>query len=250
MCRSWRDAAVVGDEPCPVRQVGVARHDGAAVAEGAEVFAREKAGASHVAKGAGGALHSGALVHGTEALGVVFNEAQPMLLGPGHEGVHVGALPEEVHHDDGLRAGGSGALGRGGVEVEGVGVDVCEDGGGADFGHDFGRGDEGKVGDDDLVAWADTERAQGEVQGVCAVAAADDVGVELEGGAEFGLEGGHVPPADEGRLLEHLVHGPVELGPESPVQPLQVDHVDGARRRLRTGRVHRQEAKIARTLAA
>ena len=97
---------------------------------------------------------------------------------------------------------------------------------------------------------ADAERAKGEVQGVGAVAAADDVGVELEGGAEFGLEGGHVPPSDEGGLLEHLVHGPVELGPESRVQPLQVDHVDGARRRLRTGRVHRQEAKIARTLAA
>ena len=72
--------------------------------------------------------------------------------------------------------------------------------GGADFGRNFGRGDEGEVGDDDLVAWADAECAQGEVQGVGAVAAANDVGVELEGGAEFGLEGGHTP-ADEGGLL-------------------------------------------------
>ena len=155
-----------------------------------------------------------------------------------------------MHHNHRLCAGGPGALGRGGVEVEGAWVDVCKDGGGADFGHDFGRGDEGKVGNDDLVAWADAERAQGEVQGVGTVATTDDVGVEVEGGAEFGLEGGHVAPADEGGLLEHLVHGPVELGSEPRMQALQVDHVNGARRRLRTGRVHRQEAKIARTLAA
>ena len=71
--------AVVGDEPGSVGQVGVACHHGTAVAEGAEVLARKKAGASHVAEGACGALHSGALVHGTEALCVVLDEAQAVL---------------------------------------------------------------------------------------------------------------------------------------------------------------------------
>ena len=134
-------------------------NDGAAVAEGAEVLAREKAGAPHVAEAASRALHGLAAVDRTEALGVVLHEVKAVRLRPGHEGVHVGALPEEVHRDDGFGSGRSGALGRGGVEVESAWVDVCENGGGADFSHDFGRGDEGEVGDDDLVAWADAERA-------------------------------------------------------------------------------------------
>ena len=107
--------------------------------------------------------------------------------------------------------------------------------------------DVGKDANDEIVADSDEDSGGSDED----VPDAPEDDYESDGeGQEWSLGFCVEAPADEGGLLEHLVHGAVELGSESSVQPLQVDHVDGARRRLRTGRVHRQEAKIARTLAA
>ena len=247
---------VVGKAPYPRVQVGVAGHHGPSVAERTEVFAREKARGPHRPQHARRSLDAWAAPHGTEALGIVFHQVNPVLLGPGHEGIHVRTLAKQVHHHHGLRPRGARTLGRGGVELEGSGVDVGKDRRGSDFGDDLGGGDEREVGHDDLVFRSHTERTQRKRQGVGAVSTPHHVAAEFEAVVESLLKRCDVLATNERRLGEHLVNGLVQLGTKACVQSPQIHHVDGFV--LRAGSVlgrgvgrgvgHRRKAKIARTL--
>ena len=135
---------------------------------------------------------------GAEGLGGVFDELEIVFAGDGGEGVHVGALAEEVDGEDGgvLEAGwegfGEDFLDGLGVEVEGGEVDVGEDGMGSGAEDGGGGGEEAEGGGNDGVAGADAGGGEGEPKGVGAVGAADGVGdVEEGGGGLFeALRGG------------------------------------------------------------
>ena len=88
-----------------------------------------------------------------------------------------------------------------GVQVEGLGVDVDEDGGGADLGDGFGGGDEGVGHRDDGITRADSGRHEGEAQGVGAGVDADAVFGVAECGEGF-FEVLDVRSADESGVLE------------------------------------------------
>ena len=189
-------------------------------------------------------------------MGIVFHKVNPVLLGPGHEGIHVRALAKQVHHHHGLRPRGARTLGGGGVELEGCGIDVCKYRRGSDFGDDLGGGDEREVRHDDLVFRSHAERAQRERQGVGAVATAHHVAAEREAVVEPVLKCLDVLATDERRLGEYLINRLIQLGTKACVQSPQIHHVDGFV--LRAGSVlgrgvgrgvgHRRKAKIARTL--
>ena len=249
--------AVVGQAPNTCSQGFVARQHGAAIAQGTEVFAREEARRAHSAEHARRAMDALTAPFGSETLGVVLHDVQAVYLGPGNQGVHVGALAKQMHHHHRLGVRRARLFRRTGVELEGPRVDVCKHGRGADLGHNFSRGDEGEIGHDDLVTRPQSERAQGEGKGVCAVAAPHDVPFEPKGVVELGLKLGHVFASDERRGGHDFVEGLIQLWPHPCVQPAQIHHVNGlwvcSRLHGRMGGAgwlgHRRKAKIARTLA-
>jgi hypothetical protein len=80
-----------------------------------------------------------------------------------------------VDDEEGAGARANGALDGGGIEIEGEGVDVGEDGRSADVEDGVGDGDKGERGDDDLVAFTDAEDEQGQMK--AGGAGADGYGV-------------------------------------------------------------------------
>ena len=80
------------------------------------------------------------------------------------QGIHLGAEAEEVHRDDRLGARLTRARQVVGVDVVGVAVDVDEDRRRAAVDDDVGGCHPGESGNDHLVAGADAERREGEVQ--------------------------------------------------------------------------------------
>ena len=84
-------------------------------------------------------------------------------------------LAEEMHRDDAGRLVGDGGLDRLGEHTERVGIDVDENRLRSETRHAPGGREEGEVGNDDLIARADAERHQGNLQGVRAVGDRNDV---------------------------------------------------------------------------
>ncbi len=103
---------------------------------------------------------------GADRLGGVLDNHELMLLGDLHQGVHVGHLAVEVHGHDGARAGGDFCLDLRHVQVVGGGINIHEDGRGADARDGAGGGEEGVGRGDDLVARADPLGHQADEQGV------------------------------------------------------------------------------------
>ena len=110
-----------------------------------------------------------------QGVGRVFDQGQAMFGGEAAQRRHVAGVAAVVHGDDGPGARGDGRGDPGGVEVQGVRLDVHQDGAGADvLDHRDGR-HEGERGGDHLVAGADAQDRQGRVQGRRAA-------IEREGG--------------------------------------------------------------------
>src|SRR5690349_21115043 len=86
-------SAQAGQPLCAVRVVG---DHHARIASGAEVLGGEKRKASVMTDGPG----SSPAVLGTERLGRIFYDGEPMALCDGHDGVHVGHLPIQMHGYD------------------------------------------------------------------------------------------------------------------------------------------------------
>ena len=191
-------AFAVGAEAAKeVGAVGVVGEERAAVAVCAEGLAGEEAG------GGGHGLGTELLaVEGcAEALGEVVDGEQAVLGGDGVEGGPVGGLAEEIDADEGSGLEAAGGLGFGdagfevvGVDLEGSGIDVDEDGGCAEDKGDFGGGGVGECREEDGVAGADAFGHHGDLQGVGAGADADAVfcaAVVGEAGFELGDFGAH-----------------------------------------------------------
>ena len=95
----------------------------------------------------------------------VLHESQPVPLAGCLDGRQIGGMPGVVHRHHGTRARRDGSLHGGGIEAERGLVDVDEHGLGTGAHDHVGRRGPGQGRRDDLVAlaFADAERAQGEV---------------------------------------------------------------------------------------
>src|SRR5205823_5124647 len=132
-------------------------------------------------------------------------------------------------------------LDRVGVHEHGVLADIDEDGPSARERDCRGSGDEGMGDRDDLVSRPDPQPAEGEVDSVGAVRAADAVDIGLgsavsspvrmcSGGravrtvrGEFGLERADLISTYEGRGIEYFLNGQVYLGSNVEVLRPQID---------------------------
>ena len=143
-------------------EVPVVRDDQPAVTHASEVFGREKAEAPRVPEGPGFST----VPAGADGLAGVFNDLDAASIGHFHDGLHIGTLPEEMHGNDGFRAGRDLLFKLFGVHRKGIGPDVHEHRHRVQTRDAAGRGKEGKRHGDDFITGVHTSRHQGEQQGV------------------------------------------------------------------------------------
>ena len=125
--------------------------DHAAVAETAEVLAREKREAAVIAD----RTDPASLVLGTDRLTGVFDHDQIVLFRNLHDRVHIGRLAEEVHRDDRLRARRDLFRDLHRIDVVGHRVDIRKYRSRPDADDRAGRRKKGERRNDDLIAGAD-----------------------------------------------------------------------------------------------
>ena len=149
---------------------------GAAVAIAPHRLGGEERRGGDVAEGAGLLLADAA----SKALGTVFEDIETVLVGHLADGLEVGRQTEQVNGDDDARCQLTGfqrlldfTLKVSHIHVEGVFVDVDEDGRSTLHGDDLGRGEEGEARDEDGIAGFDIPSLQGQQQGVGAAVAGD-----------------------------------------------------------------------------
>jgi hypothetical protein len=122
-----------------------------------------------------------------EGFAGVFDEEELVVAGEGGERGHICGDAEGVDGENGAGTRGDGRGDGGGGEVQGVGVDVHEDGRCTDVADGVGGGDEGEGRNDDLVVCTDIQSEQRQVQASGAGADSDGVRHGGEGG-EGGFE--------------------------------------------------------------
>ena len=186
--------------------LGVVRDEGAAVAEGAEVFLDDKTDRRRVAQFA----HLEAVAVRSDPLGIVFDEAEFVFGSNLLDGEHVGALTVQVHRDNGpgLRRNGRFDLCR--VDALGPRIAIDEDGRGAGGPDRLGGGEERVRVGDDFVAGADAQGHQRKPDGIGAVADADGV-FHAVVARQFLLEPLEHRPHDILAAQEHLLEVGVNL---------------------------------------
>ena len=148
-----------------------------------------------------------------------------MAFGDLPQGRHVGALAEQVNHQDGPGARGDLVLDLGGIEVVSQWIDVHEYRTGAGAADAAGGGEEGEGGQDDLVAWTDFQAVQGQRQRIGAGAAADAVAGAAVGG-HFFFQGGDLRPENDLPRGENARQGGLDLRLQFRVLGLEVAQGD------------------------
>ena len=127
---------------------GIVGGDQAAIAGSAEIFGRKETEAAKIAEGSGEA----AVVARADGLRGVFHDKKIFGFGDGEDGSEIGGKPEEMDGHDGFGVCGDGGFDIFGIEIEGDGIDVDEDGLGAELEDGAGGGNEAEGSGDDLVA--------------------------------------------------------------------------------------------------
>ncbi len=150
----------------------------------------EHGGVANVCNGVAIDLHA-------KGVGCIVDEAEVVFLRQGFEAVDVAGVPVDVDGNDGFCFLCDEFFGGFGSHAEGVGVDVCKDGGGANASEGMGGGNEGEGGGDDFRAGH--VEAEGLVDDFKGKGAVDEEG---EGFFWSVQEGGK-------RFLEGLEHGAV-----------------------------------------
>ena len=136
--------------------IGIVGHDHAGVAIGSQVFRRIKAKAGERSQ-CPGAL---ALVFGADRLGGIFDDRHIVPFGDVPKRLHFGALAVKVHQHDGPRFLGDLIFDLQRIDVTGNRVDVGEYGFGTGAANGADGGEEGKWGQDDLVAGTNAQGVQ------------------------------------------------------------------------------------------
>lgn len=144
-------------------------------------------------------------------------------IGHGADGGVVGGQAEEVDGYDHPRAqralgqhGLHGLLQTGSGEVEGGGVDVDKDGGGAHGGYHLGRGEEGEVGHEHGIARPYAPHLQCQQQGVGAVGTSEAMGGAHVGGQRL-LKFAHLGALYVMCVSGYLQQGLVNVGAQGLV---------------------------------
>ena len=215
----------------PRGELGIVRRDHAAVAGAAEVFRREEAEAAHRAE------HSRltAAIGAADRLRRVFNDRQAIPHRRSPQGVHVGALAEQVDWHDGPRPRGHRSIDGRGVEIERRGVNVDENGLRADPVNATGRRKEGVRGGDDFVARADIEGHQRQNKCVGTRGTPDRMaGVAERRDLLFELD--DVVAEDEFLSGQHAVHDRTHFVSDFVVLLDQVDQRNGGSRERSRGK--------------
>ena len=191
------EALVVAEGQGPLEDLPAVRGQHPPLA-GREALVGHQGGGADVPDGA----HGAPLVQPAVGVGDVLDHLHPAPAGDLHDGAHVRRVAEVVHGDDGPGALGDAVLDVGGVEAEGVGVDVGEDDGGPEAEGGEGGGPVGDAGADDLVAHAHPAGEHRRLEGGGAAGVGQGVAGALPGGV-LGLElarhvqGGHGPPVED-----------------------------------------------------
>ena len=139
---------------------GVIRGYGSALAIRAKVLAGIEAETGQPAR----APNLDATAPYAMGLGRVFDDLEVMVGGQPLNFGQVGSSSVEVNGDDRARFRCEDAFGRSHIQVEGGGVDVGEDGSGADVAHRFGCGEEAVCGDNHLIVGTDAGRLERQLQ--------------------------------------------------------------------------------------
>ena len=143
-------------------------------------------------------------------LGGVLDQPEAVAAGDVEQRIEVGWLTIEVGRQKRLGARGDCRLDPRRIEVEGRRIGLDQHRGRADHRDGKQGGDIAVAGDDHLIARADVERPQGEVERVEPVADADAMAGPAIGG-EFGFERLDLGAADIPARAEHAQHRSVDL---------------------------------------
>jgi hypothetical protein len=162
-------AAVRADGPHFFGQWLIVAEQRPALPVASQRFGRKKAGA---ANGGDASALAPALL-GAKTLGRVFDDGQPMLRRQRVNAVVIGHLAEQTDGQNGLGARGDGRQQQVHVDVEGVRLNIHENGPRSHQGNDLGRADPGEGNRNDFVARPDAQGAQRDLQRVRAAGAGD-----------------------------------------------------------------------------
>jgi len=217
--------AVVAEDFEQLRLFGIVAGHHSAVAEAAEVLAREEREAAVVADRADAA----ALVLRTDRLAGVFDDDEVVLFGDRHDRVHIGGLAEEVDRNDRLGARRHFFLDLRRIDVVGRRVDVGEDRRRADPDDCADRRKEGEGRGDDFIAGPDPFDHQRDDERVGTAGHADREVAAAVGG-DFGFEFLDLGAEDEILRIGDLRNFPKNLFLDRRVLRLQIQqrnrHVD------------------------
>lgn len=216
-------AAVVADHFVVVLLAAAVRAKGAGQVGGVVVVGDQQAAITKCPqvlageKGVGPSVPYGArmltLVPRAEGLGAVFDNLEAVLVGNRHDLVHLGRVAVQMNGHEGLGVRGKSRTNGGGVDVEGVWVNIREHWGCAHTADAFGGGKKAEGRGDYFVAGADIQGTQGNNQRVGATVQADGVfDAQVRGG--FILEGFYVRPHDEVPAPHHAVNGIGQVIPQ------------------------------------
>ena len=169
------------------------------------------------------------MVGGTEGLGGILDDRKLTMADRDLVDCrHVGGLAENADRHDRLGALRDGRLDLGRVHVPGLGVDVDKDRGGTEERNHLGGRDPG-VGDrDDFVAGADTERHEGNEEGVGPARNADAM-LDADVAGEALLELSNLWTENVTPVIENGSNAPVELGTDPGLLGLEINefHLPG-----------------------
>ncbi len=143
---------VVGNLRHLLCEIVVIGKNGTAVAVASEVFGRKEGGGPCDADSSGSFLCTvGACVPCSDGLCVVFDDVDIVFFSQGHDLVHIGALSEQVYGHDGFGAGCDMRFDVRRSDIKSEWIYIDHDGLQSEECDDFGGGDVGEGGHDDLV---------------------------------------------------------------------------------------------------
>ena len=204
---------------------GIVHEDGAGVAERAQVLGGVEAERSDPRQ----RPHHAPFVSCAVGLTGVLDEGEAVVTGDLQERIEVGRVAVEVHGQEGLRPWRDRARDGLGRDVEGGGVDVGENraSAGGEDGEAGERGGEGRG--HDLVAGADADRGEGELDRLRPARDPHRV-LGAAGRGQLALEGLALAAEDEPARVEDAPHGRLQLATDGRDAGLEIHEGDDAHR--------------------
>lgn len=223
-----------GDNFGPLIVVGEYR---ATITIASEGLGREERGGGNIAKRAGAAIVESFAVRlwgangSAETLCTIFYEVHAFAFGDFTDSIEIGWEAEKVDSYDGTRSefhivvyGTHSVVETAGIHVESVGVDINEDGCCAFERYYFCCGEESEVGNENCIAFADTEGFEGESERLCAVSAGKAV-LDTNVFGQFLFELADGVAHDKGGRIEDIADGFVNIGLKGLVLSFEVSEL-------------------------